>query len=53
LLNYEPRIDLQQAVREFAVWFRQEGVFTSSTPAVASIPLPSLRSPALQIRRAA
>jgi UDP-glucuronate 4-epimerase len=58
LLKYEPRIDLQQAVREFAVWFRQEGVFTSSTTAPqtnapATIPLPALRSPALPLRRAA
>jgi UDP-glucuronate 4-epimerase len=36
LLGYEPKIDLKQAIREFAVWFRLEGVFTtqvSATPA--------------------
>jgi UDP-glucuronate 4-epimerase len=32
LLGYQPRIDLKQAIREFAVWFRQEGVFTSQIP---------------------
>ncbi len=53
LLGYEPRIDLQQAVREFAVWFRQEGVFTASQPSVQTIPLPALRSPRLTVRRAA
>jgi UDP-glucuronate 4-epimerase len=42
LLGYEPRIDLAQAVREFAVWFRQEGVFMHS-PAAQVIPFPTSR----------
>lgn len=53
LLGYEPRIDLQQAVREFAVWFRQEGVFTQAEPAVQSIPLKAPHTPNLPLRRAA
>ena len=60
LLGYEPRIDLAQAVREFAVWFRQEGVFTSSsgessaTAAPATIPFRFVpRSEQLRRRRAA
>ncbi|WP_254512327.1 GDP-mannose 4,6-dehydratase [Anatilimnocola floriformis] len=57
LLNYEPRIDLAQAVREFAVWFRQEGVFaqrSSSSSAPADIlPFRAPRTDKTPRRRAA
>ena len=50
LLGYQPRIDLKQAIREFAVWFRQEGVFTSQI----SAPVPQQNeSHTLPFRRAA
>jgi len=52
LLKYEPRIDLAQAVREFAVWFRQEGAFTPAAPA-PTIPLRLHRGSEEVRRRAA
>jgi UDP-glucuronate 4-epimerase len=38
LLGYEPRIDLQQAVREFAAWFRREGTSREQRPARSFTP---------------
>lgn len=53
LLGYQPQIELAQAVREFAAWFRREGVFTAHPPAAQSLPLPIANAPQWQLRRAA